>query len=239
VLAREQNLSAIDGLAAAAAHQLGTPLSTIALVVNEMAKEVAPGSALSEDVAVLREEAARCRDILARIASMGTEPEGPLFALPLSQLLDEIVAPHRGLGAEIDIRLEGEQPEPVIARNAAILYGLGNIIENAIDFARRKAVVRGVWTRERLSIAIEDDGPGFAPEILSRLGDPYVSTRQIGRTNRAPGEHGGMGLGLFIAKTLLERSGARLSARNLGPPAGASVEIAWPRPALDVIGGSA
>ncbi len=235
-LSREQSLSAIDGLAAAAAHQLGTPLATIALIVNEMDKLEISDPEIKDDIAILREQADRCREILARIASLGEETASPFTRQSLSHLIDEAAAPYRGFEKEIIVDTSGLGDEPFVQRNPALLYGLGNIIENAVDFSQTRLRIEARWSKGHISIAVEDDGPGFAPEILSRLGEPYLSSR---RADRAEGRgdsgriESGLGLGLFIAKTLIERSGGMLLASNTGPPAGARVEVRWPRGALE------
>jgi two-component system, sensor histidine kinase RegB len=231
-LAREQSLSAIDGLAAAAAHQLGTPLATIALVVNEMDRMNIADPVLKDDVLLLKQQAQRCREILGKISSLGEEATGPLATVTLPQVLEEAAAPYRGFGKTITINCEGPAPIPVIRRNPGLLYGLGNIIENAVDYGVSSVHVKAVWHATEIVVSIEDDGPGFAPEILWRLGDPYLSTRRIGRLGRGKDANdlqGGMGLGLFIAKTLIERSGGVASARNIGPSSGACVDIRWQR----------
>ncbi|WP_457940561.1 ActS/PrrB/RegB family redox-sensitive histidine kinase [Mesorhizobium sp. 10J20-29] len=225
VLQREQHLSALDGLAAAAAHELGTPLATIALVAREMELTLGNDATYGEDVRLLRSQSERCRDILKRLTSLSSEGEMHLARLPLTSLVEEVIAPHRDFG--IAIRLEpGEQsgPEPVGQRNAGVIYGLGNLVENAVDFAAASVTVRWSWNDEEVTLRIADDGPGFPPEIIGRIGDPYMSTRQGAERG------GGLGLGLFIAKTLLERSGATLSFKNhRAPHEGASIEIVWPR----------
>jgi two-component system sensor histidine kinase RegB len=231
VLAREQHLSQLDGLAAAAAHELGTPLSTITVVVREMERALDPHSPYAEDVKLLREQAQRCREILSKIAEL---PAGePFDRMPLSALIEEAVAPHRNFGVSIGVTLPANRAaEPVGARNPAIRYGLGNLIENAVDFAHGRVEILAQWTAEEVSITISDDGPGFAPEVVDRIGAPYV-------THRRPGSRGpdgdddavfGLGLGFFIAKTLLERSGAKLSLTNQAPPLhGATVTVTWSR----------
>ncbi len=225
VLQREQHLSALDGLAAAAAHELGTPLATIALVAREMELMLGADATYGEDVKLLRSQSERCRDILKRLTSLSSEGEVHLARLPLTSLVEEVIAPHRDFG--IAIRLKpGEQSgaEPVGRRNPGVIYGLGNLIENAVDFAKATVTVSWRWDDDSVVFVIKDDGQGFPSEIVDRIGEPYVSTRQgIERG-------GGLGLGLFIAKTLLERSGATLSFRNSSVSGeGATVEITWPR----------
>jgi two-component system sensor histidine kinase RegB len=225
VLQREQHLSALDGLAAAAAHELGTPLATIALVAREMERSLGSDELYGEDVRLLRSQSERCREILKRLTSLSAEGETHLARLPLSSLIEEVVDPHREFGIVIELQ-PGERhgPEPVGRRNPGVIHGLGNLVDNAVDFARSRITVGWRWDDEEVVLTIADDGPGYPVEVLDRIGEPYLSTRQGGERG------GGLGLGLFIAKTLLERSGASLSFRNSGAPGeGAMVEVAWPR----------
>ncbi|HEV2000510.1 MAG TPA: ActS/PrrB/RegB family redox-sensitive histidine kinase [Xanthobacteraceae bacterium] len=228
VLAREQHLSALDGLAAAAAHELGTPLATIALVVRELERELPSGDSRAGDIKLLREQSERCRDILRRLTSLGSG-DAPFDRMPLSHLLEEVVAPHRPFGIAIDIDLPAERgDEPVIARNPGLLYGLGNLVENAVDFASTGVTVSARWTEQEVTIAVTDDGPGFAPTVIGRIGEPYVTERSRSAGSGDP--QAGLGLGFFIAKTLLERTGAALSLRNrAAPETGAVVQVSWPR----------
>jgi two-component system sensor histidine kinase RegB len=232
VLAREQHLSQLDGLAAAAAHELGTPLATITVVIRELERALDPRSPYTDDIKLLREQAQRCREILAKITEL---PSGePFDQVPLTALIEEAVAPHRNFGVILTVTSpEDRAAEPAGARNPAIRYGLGNLIENAVDFAHRRVEILAEWTTEDVAITISDDGPGFAPEIVDRLGAPYVTHRPRARGgdgDDANGEVFGLGLGFFIAKTLLERSGARLSLASQAPPLhGATIKVAWSR----------
>lgn len=234
VLQREQHLSALDGLAAAAAHELGTPLATISLVAHELASELKPNDPRAEDIRLIRAQTERCRDILSKIASLSTA--GEHFGLmPLSHLLEDVTAPHRNFGISIEIAQHGEGPEPVAGRNPGLLYGLGNLVDNAVDFAATKVRITAEWTAATVKIAISDDGPGFSPDVVDQLGEPYITTRgsRLAQQRNAE-EHGGLGLGIFIAKTLLERSGARLSLVNRKPPgSGALATVEWPRALFD------
>ncbi|MBV8566024.1 MAG: ActS/PrrB/RegB family redox-sensitive histidine kinase [Methylobacteriaceae bacterium] len=233
VLAREQHLSQLDGYAAAAAHELGTPLATITLVVKELASLMPKTGPVGEDLALVTQEVARCRAILGKLASLGNEEPHPHDDMTLGHLLEEAVEPHRNFGVNVRVDRHGDGPEPVCRRNPGMLYGLGNLIENAVDFARTEVRITATWTRERLEIAIEDDGPGFPAHILLRIGEPYVTSRGLDRRAKID-EDSGLGLGLFIAKTLLERSGAALATRNADPPAsGAIVTLGWPRIAFE------
>jgi two-component system sensor histidine kinase RegB len=225
VLTREQHLTQLDGLAAAAAHELGTPLSTIFLISRELEKTVKDGP-LAADLKTLREQAQRCRDILAKITQLSSSG-APFDRMPLSTLIEEVVAPHRDFGVAIKVRIAvAATREPVGARNPAILYGVGNILENAVDFARQTVEVNAWWNNEIVELVISDDGPGIAPDMLKRIGEPYLSRRP----SDDEGERSGLGLGVFIARTLLERTGAKVSFTNRTfPDHGAVVHIAWPR----------
>lgn len=223
VLQREQHLSALDGLAAAAAHELGTPLATISLVAREMERTLEDPK-YREDLTLLRSQSERCREILKRLTSLSSESETHMARLPLTSLIEEVTAPHRDF--DIRIRLVAREtlgPEPVTRRNPGVIYGLGNLVENAVDFANETVTVSWSWDESHVRITVLDDGPGFPPEIIDRIGEPYMSTRQEGESSG-----GGLGLGLFIAKTLLERSGASLTfgnASRLGE--GARIVVEW------------
>jgi two-component system sensor histidine kinase RegB len=229
VLQREKHLSQLDGLAAAAAHELGTPLATISVVAKEMERELGHDERYREDVALLRSQSERCRDILRRLTTLSSDDEAHMRRLTLSSMMEEVIAPHREFGIRLElVERSPRAGEPILARNAGIMYGLGNLIENAVDYARSKVTVTVEYNAEMLDIVIEDDGNGYSPDVLTRIGEPYVTSRQ--RDDTA----GGLGLGLFIAKTLLERSGAELNFDNRDPEtSGARIRIAWPRMLID------
>ena len=232
-LQREQHISALDGLAAAAAHELGTPLATISVVAREMERALGPDERFREDVQLLRSQSERCRDILRRITTLSTDDEAQMRRLPLTLLVEEVVAPHREFGVDLVVTVEGEGSEPVGRRNPGILYGLGNLIENAVDFAELSVEVAVVYDRDVVRLTIGDDGPGFPADVIGQIGEPFLTRR----TGAEQAGAGGLGLGLFIAKTLLERSGAVLRFSNRpGAGGGAVVKVAWPRRAMDVIG---
>jgi two-component system, sensor histidine kinase RegB len=241
VLAREQRLSALDGLAAAAAHELGTPLATIALVAKELKREVPKTSPYTEDIDLLISQAARCREILSKLSKREPTEDTVYSQVKLSSLLEDLVAPLRGSDVELEVmcRAEGaETPEPVLTRNPGLAYGLSNILENAIDFAESLVRVEAVWTATQIKLRVSDDGPGFNDFIFDRLGDPFVTTRpgyDDTREQEGTRGHEGMGLGLFIAKTLLERSGASVGLSNRKMPEhGAEVRLHWQRSSIDV-----
>ncbi len=250
-LAREQRLTALGGLVAAAAHELGTPLATIKLVSTELAREVRGNAELLEDVELIRSQTDRCRDILRSLGRAGKD-DSLLRVAPISAVIQEAAEPHAGRGKRIILRLDGavgalERDQPEIPRQPEIIHGLRNLIQNAVDFARAHVWIDVDWDDDAIRIAVGDDGPGYAPEMLGRLGDPFLRRRADRPAPDAERpEYEGMGLGLFIAKTLLERSGARLTFANgserpptpglglgadpeLTRPTGALVEVVWPR----------
>ncbi|MBO6718085.1 MAG: ActS/PrrB/RegB family redox-sensitive histidine kinase [Rhizobiaceae bacterium] len=228
VLQREQHLSALDGLAAAAAHELGTPLATIALVAKEMERALENDPRFKEDVSLLRSQSERCREILRTLTNLSSEGEAHLARMPLTSLVEEAAAPHREFGIEILLEAsESEGPEPVGRRNPGVIYGLGNLVENAVDFARSAVVIRWQWDEDTVSITVTDDGTGFPAEVLDRIGEPYLTHRDSARSG------GGLGLGLFIAKSLLDRSGASVSFTNAAEPGkGAVARVEWSREAF-------
>ncbi|AWM04981.1 ActS/PrrB/RegB family redox-sensitive histidine kinase [Bradyrhizobium amphicarpaeae] len=232
VLTREQHLTQLDGLAAAAAHELGTPLATIFLISRELEKTVKDAS-FAADLKTLREQTQRCRDILSKITQLSTD--APFDRMKLSELIEEVVAPHRDFGVEIKVRIAvAAVSEPVGSRNPAILYGVGNIVENAVDFARTTVEVDAWWNKDTIELLISDDGPGIPPDILNRIGEPYLSRRR--NTDEGGSERRGLGLGVFIARTLLERTGAKVSFTNrIFPEHGAMVQITWPRQRFEAI----
>jgi two-component system sensor histidine kinase RegB len=238
VLAREQQLHALDGLAAAAAHELGTPLSTIAVVAKELNRDAAQGSQLAEDLALLQTQAVRCREILKKLTRGPTEPD-PLHArMSITQLIEEAAGPYRGFGAELVMTASpeagsegGALQEPVGERRPGVLYGLGNLVENAVDFARERVEISARWSARQVAIEIADDGSGVPADVMDALGEPYITTRPVRpRGQIKDGEPSGLGLGFFIAKTLLERSGATVTLDNRKwPEHGAIVKISWLR----------
>jgi two-component system sensor histidine kinase RegB len=231
VLAREQRLGALGALAASAAHELGTPLATIQVVAKEMHRSLPADDPNAEDARLLLSQAERCRDILKRLSRDPGQEDPVAGSATLLHLLEEAVEPHRAVGPAVttSVRAVDGSPEPVLARSPEVVHALSSLVENAADFARAEVVVLGVHDRERITVEIADDGPGFAPAILAKLGEPYVTSRPHGENSRTG--HLGMGLGFFIAKTLLERTGAEVKFRN-GRRGGAVVCVIWPRDAL-------
>ena len=232
-LDREHRLAALGALAAAAAHELGTPLGTIAVAAKELRGEAPQGSPLAEDAALILEQSLRCREILAQLARRPelTRPADREFARrPLSLLVSSAAEPHRAAVPTIVleiVRHGSPETEPHLHERPALLHGLGNLVQNALQFARRRVPIELLWDGREVVVAIRDDGPGFPPEILDQLGDPYLSRRGAGA-----GEKIHMGLGIFIAETLLGRTGAAIRFSNRAE-GGAEVAIRWRRATLE------
>ena len=232
VLAREQRLSALGALAAAAAHELGTPLATISIVAKEMVRNT-PDGLLKDDAELLITQAERCRDILRQLTRTPEAADAVHERMSLLQVVQEAIAPH---ARRPDVRVEAvvsgphDEPAPEIWRLAEILHALTAFVENAVDFARSEILVTARFDARHIAIEVRDDGPGFAPEVLLKLGEPYVTNRPGAETMRSG--HVGMGLGFFIAKTLLERTGANVDFRN-GRHGGAVITARWRREAIE------
>lgn len=239
-LAREQKLTALGGVVAAAAHELGTPLATIKLVSAELIEELSDNPELRDDAQLIRDQADRCRDILRSMGRAGKN-DLHLMRAPLAEVLREAAEPHIARGKSILFSLNsasGLGSQPHVHRKAEVIHGLRNLIQNAVDFSKTTVWIDAEWGTKSLTIRVVDDGNGYPPHILGRIGDPFVTRRYVGRQLKERPEYEGMGLGLFIAKTLLERSGAELSFANASDPnlpakdrparCGAIVEVIWP-----------
>ena len=249
-LSREQKLTDLGGVVAAAAHELGTPLATIKLASSELIEEIEDED-LREDALLIRQQADRCRDILHDMGRAGKE-DLHLKQAPLMTVVQEAAEPHANRGKFIhythDPNAGAEIDQPSILRKPEIIHGLRNLIQNAVDFSRENVWIETHWTDHFISLRILDDGQGFPPHLLGRIGDPFVKKRKSRDDGQQRPEYEGMGLGLFIAKTLLERSGAELAFDNGSDPyrsggdresgVGAIVEVIWERDAIDARTGS-
>jgi two-component system sensor histidine kinase RegB len=244
-LSREQKLTDLGGVVAAAAHELGTPLATIKLVSTELIDELGDRPDLREDAELVRDQADRCRDILQSMGRAGKD-DLLLRSAPLGAVIREAAEPHSNRGKTVQIDLNaGEDTlpvQPMIERRPEIIHGLRNLVQNAVDFAETTVWIDAHWTKQFIKISIIDDGRGFPAHLLGRIGDPFVRSRRSPEERRLRPEYEGMGLGLFIAKTLLERSGAELSFDNGSDPilsrrapgtrSGAIVEVIWSRSSI-------
>ncbi len=234
-LAREQELSALGGQAAAAAHMLGTPLGTINIIAKELVREVPASSPLREEVEELLAQAKRCREMLATLGrgGDGDKRHTSFSRAPLSRLLSTMADAYRGsdVAVELTVSVDSSLAEPVLALAPELRHAVTNLIDNAVRFARSRVTIGVVVRPGSVSVEIADDGPGFTPEVLDWLGEPYLSTRR---------DEGGLGLGVFIAKTLLARTGAKVHFANRDKLShrekGALVAIEWPTGALEQLG---
>jgi two-component system sensor histidine kinase RegB len=242
-LAREQKLTDLGGVVAAAAHELGTPLATIKLVSSELADDARGNPAMLEDIRLIGAQADRCRDILRSMGRAGKD-DIHLHRVPLEGVLRDAAEPHteRGKVVRFTIAPETDNPgrQPVILRRPEIIHGMRNLIQNAVDFSLTSVVVESSWSADEITVRIMDDGRGFPASIIGRIGDPFVRRRKADDDEAARPGYEGMGLGLFIAKTLLERSGASLTFLNGGTRAmggseegGAIITVTWDRNAID------
>ena len=247
-LAREQKLTDLGGVVAAAAHELGTPLATIKLTSAELLSELKDQPELAEDAQLISAQADRCRDILRDMGRAGKD-DLQVRQAPLEVVIEEAAEPHMERGKTVHFAHgQGDGPrhrQPQILRKPEIIHGLRNLIQNAVDFAHGSVWIESHWSDTEITLRIIDDGPGFPPHMLGRIGDPFVRSRSGSSGKKMRPAYEGMGLGLFIAKTLLERSGARLRFAN-GSEApvdpvgsGAVVEVVWPRQKLDAVEGEA
>lgn len=248
-LSREQKLTDLGGVIAAAAHELGTPLATIKLASAELMEELDDHPDLREDAALIREQADRCRDILRDMGRAGKD-DLHLRQAPLMTVVQEAAEPHLNRGKTVifthDPDSGDEINQPAILRKPEIIHGVRNLVQNAVDFSRSSVWIETDWTDEIISLRIIDDGRGFPPQLLGRIGDPFVRRRKSSAERQQRPEYEGMGLGLFIAKTLLERSGAEVTFANGGDPyraeednqhVGAIVEVVWVRSKIDARSG--
>jgi two-component system, sensor histidine kinase RegB len=220
-LAREQQLSALGGQSAAVAHLLGTPLATISVIAKELVRELPPdGSPLAEEAGELLAQAQRCRELLAGLGKRADDDGHRTFTrAPLTSLLEHIAGEFARPGVEVRVEAEPVDgaAEPEASLTPELRHSLANLIDNAIQFARSEVLITLQPSPAGLTLVIEDDGPGFSAEVLDWLGEPFLSTRR---------HEGGLGLGIFIANTLLARTGAKVHFDN--DEEGARVTVGWP-----------
>jgi two-component system sensor histidine kinase RegB len=245
-LDREHKLTLLGGVVAAAAHEMGTPLATIKMVATELEEELSDKKELQEDARLVREQADRLSQILRDMGRTGKD-DLHVKQAPLIVVLHEAAEPHEARGKEIIFLINGKHESEVddfsqsFPRKPEIIHGLRNLIQNAVDFAHSTVWINAVYTDTSINIFVADDGKGFPFEFLSRIGDPFLRRNKVTKTPDRP-EYEGMGLGLFIAKTMLERTGASLSftnnslngaqtemhTENMKDATGALVSVTWP-----------
>lgn len=256
-LAREHQLTLLGGVVAAAAHEMGTPLATIKLVASELAEELEDKPDLREDAELITSQAERLREILRDMGRAGKD-DLHLKMAPLTAIVQEAAEPHENRGVTIRFLYNGSQNEPtlddipVALRNPEFIHGVRNLVQNAVDFAASTVWVQTVWSETSIRVMVGDDGPGYPSELLGKIGDPFLNKRKLsGAKDVSRPEYEGMGLGLFIAKTMLERTGAELTFTNgrrdgyqlnnqsatlraLQGATGAIVNVRWARTDIEV-----
>lgn len=244
-LSRQQKLTDLGGVVAAAAHELGTPLATIKLASAELIEELEDDPVLREDAELIREQADRCREILRSMGRAG-KSDLHLLTVPLQAVIEEAAEPHLSRGKQIHFdfsAMDDGSAQPEMRRMSEVIHGLRNLIQNAVDFAEANVWVEARWDKDIILVRVIDDGPGYPVDMIGRIGDPFVRRRSSEAKSLRP-EYQGMGLGLFIAKTLLERAGATLSFDSGNDPflqhderqekCGAIVEVSWPAASIKI-----
>jgi two-component system sensor histidine kinase RegB len=230
-LAHEQKLTAVGAMATAVAHEMSTPLGTIHLVAQDMAAELPESTPLGKDIRLLISQVERCRTILTQLGQQrDAERDVTIDRVPLGSLVELTAGYHRTKAVDKEMVFDAQplpggvnSPVPWAAQRPEILHGLGNLLQNALQFASHRVDVKTRWSPKVVTITVADDGPGFPAHILDQVGEPYLSSRA--------GDDGHMGLGIFIADTLLGRTGARLTFANR-PEGGAAATVEWPRSAF-------
>ena len=223
VMAKEYELDSLGGQAAAAAHSLGTPLATIAVVAKELKKEIGDKSKHSKDLDLLISQAKRCSDILKQISKKEISDDQFINLIKVEDLLEEIIISFKeNTDKKITLSESEDKNKINIKRSPEIVYGLRNFIGNAIKFAEKEVSIDLKSNQEVLILTINDDGPGFAEDIIKLIGEPYLKSKSKEISSKA-----GLGLGIFLGKTLLERKKAQLAFFNRNDLKGASVKISW------------
>ena len=227
LLSNEQNLSSLDGLAAAAAHQLGTPLGSINLIASELLDNESLSNQGKEDLKILTKEIQRCKNILGSLGEKSSIDDDIVNKIELHALLEELSELIKVKGIKTNIIFDSNDESLAsftIERRSELLLGLSNIVENAGEFAKENVFMKITKIDNDIQLIIEDDGKGFSAEIMQRLGDPYVTSRQKDDSLKD-----GLGLGFFISKTLFERLGIKMEIYNKNKPeSGAVVSILIP-----------
>jgi two-component system sensor histidine kinase RegB len=229
IFLREQELRSLGGLAAAAAHELGTPLNTISLVAKELKKELGSNKKFNQDLDLLISQSQRCGEILKQISRNPHAEKVDKFLDKASFkiIVHEIIDSFKDLSKKkIIINEEEYKKDYLITKKIEIIYSLKNIIDNALKFSSNKIMISLVSNEDELRIKVEDDGVGFSNQILGFLGDPYIKSKSLDNSSE------GLGLGIFIAKIFLERLSAVINFYNLENK-GAGVDIFWKKKDLN------
>jgi two-component system sensor histidine kinase RegB len=223
VIAKEYELESLGGQAAAAAHSLGTPLATIAVVAKELKKEIGDNKDVSKDIDLLISQTKRCSEILKQISKKQIEEDIFLSSIKLEDLLEEIIDSFKETSSKkIELVSNDDNNKINIERTPEIIYGLRNFIGNAVKFSKSRVKINLISNLEKIEIKINDDGPGIPDDIIKKIGEPYIKSKSAELNSNS-----GLGLGTFLGKTLLEKQGAKLSFRRNNDLGGALVIISW------------
>ena len=223
ILAKEHELESIGVQAAAAAHSLGTPLSTITVVAKELEKEIGRNSKFSKDINLLLTQTKRCGEILKKLSQDTLEKDNFFNDMKLNELLNEIVRSFKEISKKKLFIIEKKNEiNPRIKRTLEITYGLRNFIGNAVKYSKSFVEITLESNNKITKVKICDDGPGFPPDVKDILGEPYIRSK-----NDEINSKSGLGLGTFIGKTLLERKNATVAFDRCTKTNGAMVTIQW------------
>jgi len=223
VIAKEYELESLGGQAAAAAHSLGTPLATIAVVAKELKKEIGDNKDVSKDIDLLISQTKRCSEILKQISKKQIEEDIFLSSIKLEDLLEEIIDSFKETSSKkIELVSNDDNNKIDIERTPEIIYGLRNFIGNAVKFSKSRVKIDLMSDLEKIEIKINDDGPGIPDDIIKKIGEPYIKSKSAELNSNS-----GLGLGTFLGKTLLEKQGAKLLFRRNNDLGGALVIISW------------
>tara|TARA_Y100000591_G_scaffold58478_1_gene46935 strand:- start:11835 stop:13115 length:1281 start_codon:yes stop_codon:yes gene_type:complete len=224
LIAKEHELVSLGGQAAAAAHSLATPLSTIKLITQELSKSLIGNKDIEKDIILLTEQVERCNQILKKLSiNPDIDDEFIEYELTLSNYINEIIRSFQSISKKKFFFLNKQDTNPVkFKRSIEIIYGLRNFIGNANKFAKEKVFVTINSDSETTEVIVEDDGDGFPKDILDKIGEPYIRSKKKNFSKKS-----GLGLGIFIGGTLLERNFAKVTCRNSITRNGAEVIIKW------------
>ena len=224
VMAKEHELLSLGGQAAAAAHSLGTPLSTIKLITQELSKQLKGNKEIEKDIELLSSQIERCNKILKRLSINPIEEDDFIDKdISIKEYLSEIVISFKEISKKNFIfNFEQDSNSKKISKSVEIIYGLRNFVGNANKFSKKNIYITLKSNSEFTEIVIEDDGPGYPSDILPKIGEPYLKTFDYYKKSEK-----GLGLGIFIGKTLLEKNFASINCRNSETRGGAEVIIKW------------
>ena len=223
VISKEYELESLGGQAAAAAHSLGTPLATIAVVAKELKKEIGNDKEYSKDIDLLISQTKRCSEILKKISKKQIEEDSFFSLIKLEDLIEEIINSFKETSSKkIELYVENDRNKINTRRTPEIIYGLRNFIGNAVKFSKSRVKIILKSDEKIIEIKINDDGPGIPEDIIKIIGEPYIKSK-----SKELSLNSGLGLGTFLGKTLLERKKAKLQFKRNSELGGALVLVSW------------